>query len=86
MKANTGLVISDLGGGAHGHLGTVLSPKEYAKLSSTPYSKSTHPGPLQIPVSTAHHEAVRSREEHNEQIIAFCEALSIKNLLIAQIS
>ena len=46
LKANAGSITSDLGGGAHGHLGTVLSTKNYVNLSQTPYNKHTHPGTL----------------------------------------
>lgn len=49
IKANASVVQSDLGGGAHGHLGLVLVPLEYANSSATPYLRPAHPGPLIIP-------------------------------------
>ena len=58
MKANTGSVNSDLGGGKHGNLGLELSISDYEKLDTVPYTKPTHPGLLVIPNAIAHHEAV----------------------------
>ena len=37
LKANAGKVQCELGGGANGHLGLVLSDPEYALVSPTPY-------------------------------------------------
>ena len=37
LQANARSIGSDLGGGAHGLLGVVLSPPEYALLSKIPY-------------------------------------------------
>ena len=37
IKVNASRVTLDLGGGAHGHLGLILAPTEYASISSTPY-------------------------------------------------
>ena len=84
-KANTGSVTSDLGGGAHGHLGTVLSSEAYSNQLETPYNKPTHTGPLQIPSATSHHEAVRLRDEHNDKMVVFREALNIEKLSNAQL-
>ena len=38
IKANAMAVHSTLGGGAHGHLGLVLTPAQYALLSPAPLS------------------------------------------------
>ena len=37
LKTNASSVPCDLGGGANGHLGLVLTPVEYAFVSSTAY-------------------------------------------------
>ena len=34
LKTNATAIYSDLGGGAHGHLGLVLTPQEYALVSA----------------------------------------------------
>ena len=52
IKANATCIHSDLGGGAHGHLGLVLTPAEYANVSAVPYQQHVHPGPLVLPPRT----------------------------------
>ena len=52
LKANAQSVYSHLGGGAHGHLGLLLSPAQYALLSPVPFLRPVHPGPLAIPPGT----------------------------------
>ena len=37
LMANAMTVVSDLGGGAHGHLGAVLNPVDYGHLSNESY-------------------------------------------------
>ena len=44
LFANATAVTSDLGGGAHGHLGLVLTPAEYVAVSAVPYVRPAHPG------------------------------------------
>ena len=44
LKANARNVHSNLGGGAHGHLGLVISPASYAHLSATPFTPPVFPG------------------------------------------
>ena len=39
IKANATTVHLDEGGGAHGHLGLVLNPAEYALVSDIPYTR-----------------------------------------------
>ena len=48
IKAKDKSIYSSLGGGAHGHLGLVLTNAQYALISSTPFVYPTHPGPLII--------------------------------------
>ena len=60
---------SDLGGGAHGHLGLVLDDATYQAISGgIPYIRPPHPGVLEVPAGTAHHEAVRFRDEHQTNL------------------
>lgn len=68
LKTNSQTVVSDLGGGAHGHLGLVLPPPEYALVSQVPYVFPAHPGALQIPAGTAQHEAIRLRESTKSEL------------------
>ena len=43
LKANALNVHSNLGGGAHGHLGLVIRPASYAHLSAIPFLPSLSP-------------------------------------------
>ena len=67
MKANAASLSCDLGGGAHGHLGLMLSPPEYTNVSVTPYVRPVHPGTLVIPAGTSNHEATRLTHDHKEK-------------------
>ena len=60
---------SDLGGGAHGHLGLVLDDATYQAISGgIPYIRPPHPGVHVVPAGTAHHESVRLRDEHHNNL------------------
>ena len=59
LKSNAQSVVSDLGGGAHGHLGLVLSPEEYTAVSNTAYTRPDHPGPFILPRNVDPIKAVR---------------------------
>ena len=62
MKANATSISTDLGGGANGHLGLILSLIEYANASLTPYVKTVHSGNLDVPPGTTQHESTRTRQ------------------------
>ena len=85
LKANATSVTSDLGGGANGHLGLVLTPAEYTTVSATAYNRPVHPGPLVIAPGTAQHEATRLRTDHKEAIRLFRETIDVEKALIKQI-
>ena len=85
LKSNACSVTSDLGGGAHGHLGLVLTPTEYATISAVPYVRPVHPGNLNIPAGTAQHEATRLRAEQKELIRVFRETVDVEKALIKQV-
>ena len=57
VKANSASIHSDLGGGHHGHLGSVIHPAEYALVSPVPYVAPVNPPPLVIPPGTTQHIA-----------------------------
>ena len=85
MKANAAQVTSDLGGGANGHIGLVLTPAEYLHVSALPYVKPVHPGTLHITVGTPQHETNRLREDHTDAIRLFRETIDVEKALIKQI-
>ena len=49
IKANAASVRSNLGGGAFGHLGLVVSAAQYALVSNALFVRPPHPGILVIP-------------------------------------
>ena len=66
MKANAASVPCDLGGGAHGYLGVMLTGPEYANVSVTNYVRPLHPGILNITEGTTNYELTRLVNEHKE--------------------
>ena len=52
MTANASSIPSDLGGGAHGHLGLIKSATDYATVSGVAYTIPTLPPPLVIPAGS----------------------------------
>ena len=66
MKANTKYVYSDIGGGAHGHFGLLLTDAQYTLISPTPFFYPTHPGPIIIPDGTTTHANSNMRIAHTE--------------------
>ena len=85
LKSNAQSLVSNLGGGAHGHLGLVLTSTEYALVSDVEYEPPVHPGSLHIPAFTAQHESIQLREDHREQIRIFRETIDVEKTLIKQI-
>ena len=71
LSSNATSVTSDLGGGAHGHLGLLLTPAEYAVVSPVPYVRPGHPGVLNIPAGTPQHESTCLLTEHKDAIRLF---------------
>ena len=86
MKANASSVLSDLGGGANGHLGLILTQIEYSSVSPVDYIRPMHPGAIVIPPGTTQHESTRLREEHKEALRLHREATRIEQSLINQLS
>ena len=86
IKCNAASVYSELGGGAHGHLGLVLTVTEYAHVSATPYVRSTMPAALNIPLGTTAHESLRLRENHKEEKRLFIEVTDLEKALIKMLS
>ena len=83
---NAHCVHTHLGGGAHGHLGLVLSPREYAMHSNAAYFRLAHPGALRIPPETAPHLADTIRDQHKEQVRLFREVQGVEQALCQQIT
>ena len=85
MKSNAASVPCDLGGGAHGHLGLMLTGAEYSNVAHIPYVRPIHPGVLLIPPATPNYEATRLTSEHKERIRLNREANNIEASLLKQL-
>ena len=85
LTANAASIPSDLGGGAHGHLGLVKSAADYAKVSPTAYTIPTLPPPMTIPHGVAHHEAFRIQQEHMASTKKFHDVQTLQKLLLQQL-
>ena len=69
MKANAHSVECNLGGGAHGHYGLVVTPAEYAMVPATiPYIRPVHPCPLIIPLGATQILATGLRADHKQSV------------------
>jgi hypothetical protein len=86
IKANARSVHSTLGGAAHGHLGLVLSPAQYALVNNTPFERVEYPDPLVVPAGTTRIIADELERNHKEQIRVFREVLGVENALKAQLT
>ena len=86
VKANAKSVHSTLGGAAHGHLGLVLSPAQYALISATPFDRVPFPATLAIPAGTTRLLADEMERNHKEDIRVFREINGVENALKSQLS
>ena len=82
IKENYKYVYSNIGGGAHGHLGLVFTDAQY---SHTPFVYPTHPGPLIIPDSKTAHANSNMRTIHTKEMCLFCEVTGVEQALVQQI-
>ena len=71
IKANASCVISDLGGGQHGHLDLVIPDAKYNRITGCTYIKPTHPGHLKIKENTPLHEAINYHARSAQQNIEY---------------
>ena len=83
LKANAGNVQCELGGGANGHLGLVLTDAEHALVSATPYVRPTHPGPV-APVGTTQIQNTNLRAQYNGELRLFREANALEDALVCR--
>lgn len=85
VKANAMAVHSTLGGGAHGHLGLVLSAAQYADVSRTPFTRPAFPAALVIPTGTTAVAANALERQHKESLRLFREVMGVENTLKQQL-
>ena len=87
IKSNAACIDSDLGGGANGHLGLILTDVEYALVCPlTPYVRHVMPNDPIIDGKTKAHEAIRLRDEFKEAKSLYKEMISLEKALLKKIS
>ena len=86
LKANAQSVHSNLGGGAHGHLGLVLSTLDYASVAPmTPYVRPRFPGSFVLENNVTNMQAQMLRDQHAENLRQFQEVEAVHNALVQQV-
>ena len=67
LKTNAACIDLDLGGGANGHLGILLTTVQYEKVApGTPYIRHVMPVTLVLATNTPQHEVTRRRDDYKE--------------------
>ena len=84
IKANTKSVYFNIRGGAHGHLGLVLTNAQYALISLTPFIYLTPPGRLIIPDGTTDHPNSNMRITHTKKVRLFWEVTGVYQSIVQQ--
>ena len=82
---NAASVPTDLGGGANGHLGLLLTDVEYHSVNATAYVRPVHPGILVIPLGITQHKSTRLTNEHEERVYNFRETVNVEKAMIKKI-
>lgn len=86
LKANARNVHSNLGGGAHGHLGLVISPASYAHISAVPFTRPAFPGTTAvIPGGATQHMTRTIRLQFDEDLRVYHEVQNVDKALKQQI-
>ena len=85
LMCNASSVPSDLGGGANGHLGLLLSPVDYNYVTAIAYVCPVHPGILVFPPGTTQHESTRLTDDHKQAIMDFRETVNVEKAMIKQV-
>ena len=85
LKANAQTVHSTLGGGAHGYLGLVLSPNQYALVSAQVFVRPAFPAPLAIPLNATIHMTTTLQQQHRDNVRIFRECQAVEAALRQQL-
>ena len=87
LKTNAGSIRTPLGGGAHGHLGLILSPEEYETIAgTTPFVKPPNPGALEITREMTNYDQIRSRAEWDASVRLFDLTNNVEKALMNQLT
>ena len=85
LKANAAAALLQLGGGAHGHIGLILTRIQYALLAPEPFVRPTFPVSLVIPAGIITIQATSMHDAHAEAVRVFREVTGVEKALIQQL-
>ena len=85
VKENARSMYLHLGGGTHGHLGLVLKAAQYVDISTTVFTRPSHPAPLSIPSAATVVQRSTLRDAHIEDLRVFREVMGLEQALIQPI-
>ena len=82
LTANASKVQSELGGGAHGHLGMIKSAAQYTAIApGTPYVFPPQPPQLAIPQNTSQHQIFTMQQQHFLETEKYRSAVEVRKAL-----
>ena len=84
LKANTTLIHSNLGGGNHGHIGLLMTNKQYALIVTTPYVRPVHPYTFALTSGEIRVRADALEHAQNETLRKFHKVRGVEQALIHQ--
>ena len=82
LKENEKYVFYNLGGGAHVHIGWILTDSQYALISNTTFVYLTHLNPLIIPYGTTAHMNFNVRVANTEAVRFLYEVTGVEQALV----
>ena len=85
IKAKAKSVYSNLIGGAHSHIGIVITDARYALISKTPFFNLTHPVPLIVQDGTTAYMNSKMIITHTEGVCLFRKVMGAKQALVQNI-
>ena len=86
LKANESSVPSELGGGAHGYVGAILSPVTYATLAPmTPFVPPVHQDDLTVPPMATQYQISLAKFQHENALQVFNQYQLVQMALIQQV-
>ena len=71
IKENANSIYPNLGGGAHGHIGLMITDAQYALILPTPLICLMQQGPLIIPEGTTYHTNSNMWVAHTKKVCLF---------------
>ena len=86
LTTNASKVQSELGGGAHGHLGMIKSVEAYEEIApGTPYHFPPQPAPLVVPPNTTQHQIFTLQQQHFLDTEKYRDTVEVRKALGQQL-